>query len=136
MRDEIGVYEFIISLAIALETDEQEFFRQYVLAHGDPKKFKWVYRDRPGDSVSGVNVDALAAGMAGDGRSHSAGKTAKGDVADFAHMSNVLRVDKRTLTYPDGRIVVEYVDRDGNEVDVGGMTFMRSPRLEAERAGT
>ncbi len=125
MRDEIGVYEFVISLAVALEIDEQEFFRQYILAHGDPKKFRWIYRGSVSGGRGSIDLQSLA----------KEGLVASPVDADsLAHLQGVKKVSKRTLTYPDGREVVEYIDSDGNRVDMDGHVFMKSKKAERASA--
>lgn len=127
MRDEIGVYEFIISLAVALEIDEQEFFRQYVLAHGDPKKFRWIYRGSGRGGRGSLDLGSLAKqGLI----------ASRVDVANLAHLEGVKKVSKRILTYPDGRKVTEYIDSDGNKVDMDGQVFMKSKKMERASGST
>lgn len=124
MRDEICPYEFIISLAVALEKDEQERFWEYVLAGGKPKKFKWVYRDII--DKSGINLAAMVENVGGGLR---------GDIANLAHMSGIQRVSKRVYTLPDGRVLEEYIDQDGNVIDATDKVFMRSRQAEAKKRG-
>lgn len=125
MRDEVGVYEFVILLAVALETDEQEFFRQYTLAHGDPKKFKWTYGGSASSAKSEVlDVDKLvmqwtAGDKAGPGNRINTAKTEA-----VAHLGR--KVFRRVYEYPNGAKKIEYVDEAGNIVDMKGSVFMKS----------
>jgi len=113
-------------LAVALELEELDSFKFWVLAQQDPKKFKWVSSDKAGTAkpqdVSGKIVRFAVTKL---------GATPlKGDIWALAKqrgMEPVYRIEKE-----DGSIV--YVDEDGNEVEPPrGKTFIQSKDLEKEK---
>lgn len=111
-------------MAVALDLDELDRYWQYVLAGGDPKKFKWSSPDKAGtvehqlpgatpqDKIKNIFENA-ARGLT-RGAMGLADLPKGGNVEQFFKMMNRPKIER--LEYPDG--TVEYRDEQGNLVDM------------------
>lgn len=124
---------FYIRLAVALDLDERETFFRYVLAHGDPKKFKWSSPDKAGTSThDGSLVQNLLREFKG--------RVARGDIANIVQPGERVIVAKYAV-YADGRReLAGYVWKDTGEeltpeeLVEQGRVFMKSRVLERRKS--
>lgn len=112
-------------MAIALELEELDSFRFWVLAQQDPKKFAWSSPDKAG-TVKPQDVGGKIVRFAVQ---KLKARPIKGDIWTLARqrgMKPVYRVEKE-----DGSVV--FVDEKGNEVKPpSGMTFVESKAVKKE----
>lgn len=110
---------------MALELEELDSFRFWVLAQQDPKKFKWSSPDKAG-TVKPQNVGGKIVRFAIE---RLKARPMKGDIWTLARqrgMKPVYRIEKE-----DGSVV--FVDENGNEVKPpSGMTFIESKAVKKE----
>jgi len=98
---------YYVLLAVALDLDERDQHFRYVLAGGDPKKFKWSSPDRAGTRDQAEMWNKVA----------SKAKTMmRGDIGYIAQ-EDWQRITKVTDTpYGDARTRVRYINEDGKDV--------------------
>jgi len=111
--------DWIRYLDASIEAQEQDDFRFWVSAGGDPKKFRWRYRHR--GAMSSADIGEKITSLAKDLKI----APVKGDVYDVAKRKGLMMV--RQIVGADGEI--KYVDEDGNEVSPPeGSFFVPSAR--------
>lgn len=110
LRDEIPWDEYYMLLAVALDIDEREQYRQYVLAGGDPRKFKWSSYDKAGTepSSSPQSFWTKVAAQMGHGL--------KSDIAYAVEGLGLEPIVKITETMSDGSTRVRYETQDGRDI--------------------
>lgn len=115
--------EYFILMAVALDLDELDKYWQYVLAGGEPKKFKWSSPDKAGTVQAPTpgrtpqekirNIFDRAARGFTKGAVSLDGLPKGGTAADFFRVMNRPKIQR--LEYPDG--TVEYRDMNGELVE-------------------
>ncbi len=97
---------YYVLLAVALDLDERDQHFRYVLAGGDPKKFKWSSPDRAGTHDQGEMWDRVLT---------KAGKYTRGDIGYIAQ-DHWERIKSVTKTFSDGSTRTRYYNELGEEV--------------------
>jgi hypothetical protein len=103
---ELPWHRYYVLLAVALDLDERDQHFRYVLAGGDPKKFKWGSPDRAGTDDSSSMWDKVV---------RKAGKVAQGDISYIAQ-DHWERIKEVTKTFKNGMTRTRYYNEHGEEV--------------------
>lgn len=117
---------WIVYLAVSLELEELDQYRDYVLAGGDPKKFHWSSADKAG-TATGSDPAKIGERVMAFARETKV-PPIRGDIWDLARNRGMKPIYQ--VTKDDGSVV--YVDDAGNEVKTSGFTFVPSGRLKDE----
>lgn len=125
MADGLETAEFIQYYAIALDLEEKESFRQYAMAGGDPKEFKWSESwHEPSPEEIGKKLIEFAKDVKMRG--------IRTDIADIADIQGRLSADwamVKVFQREDG----SFIDEQGNPVQPPpGYTFIKSEKLTKE----
>jgi hypothetical protein len=124
IETELPWSRYIMYLAVALDQEEIDSFRFWVLAQQDPKRFTWSSPDKAGTSTPDIGQKAILFAQ----QKLGAGAIAKGDIWTLARlrgMEPVYQIEK-----PDGTKV--YVDEKGNPVNMSGVEFVPSEKAKQE----
>lgn len=117
---------WICYLAIALDLEELDSYRFWVLAQQDPKKFQWVSEDKAGT----VSPDRVGEKIVAFAQDRFKAAPIKGDIWTLARqrgMKPVYRIEKE-----DGSVV--FVDEHGDKVDPpAGQVFVQSEALKEDK---
>jgi hypothetical protein len=117
-------------LAVALDLQEQEDFKTYVLAGNDAKKFQWASPDHAGTRTPDVaeQIVRLASDV-------FKAPPIKGDIWALAKLRGMKPHYKvKIWDRETGKFLRHaYVDEDGNEVDVEGLTVIESKHPDAKK---
>jgi len=133
IQDELYWHRWIAYLATALDLDEQDDYKAYILAGGEPKKFKWASSDHAGTTPDQDIGQEMLRGLGGK-------KTvarAKGDIwqyGDAVGLRKVVKADK-WAEQEDGsyKMVGQvWVDEDGKEVSLDGFAVVESSSEDAK----
>lgn len=130
---------FYTTLAVALDLEERDRHFRYILARGDPKKWKWSSWDNAGTAPEG-RTSGLWSRVLRKFRGH--GRI--GAIDDVADGQDIPKAVAVTVSIPDGRKITKYLPPDVAEAvkkgeihfnkakEVDDMTkrvFMRSKRV-------
>ena len=104
LERDIGLGQYYCYLAVALDEQELDHYHDYIMAGGDPKKFKWQSPDHAGTRSVGAETGPREFHL--DNVLAQAGE--QGSEIDFANATG------RTLYYvtPSGI----YMNKDGQQV--------------------
>jgi hypothetical protein len=109
-------YRYIRYLVVALDMQEQEDFRYWVLAQQDPKKFHWSSANTSQPNVA-HKVLQFAKEKLG------AKNLVKSDIWEYADGKLPMVFRAKVFDSDTGQFLREaWVDKDGKEVNVNGLT--------------
>ena len=122
---------YVRYVAIALELQEQEDFRYWVLSQQDPKKFRWATSDHAG-TTSGSVQEKILQHM---GATRQTGSL-KGDVWDYGSVTGMQKVFKVKVFDSDTGEFLRFAwaDETGKEIDVKGAMVIESQHPGAREA--
>jgi hypothetical protein len=122
--EELSISDFFQLYAVALDLEEQRQYEQYILAGGDPKKFRWSSRspDEPratdDDLMGGILDFAIKSRI----------KPKRIDIADIASIQGDMPF---AFQLPNG----DFVDEDGNPIEPPpGYVFVKSKKASQNEA--
>lgn len=120
MYNHIPVDRWLAYLSVALDLREQDEYKSYLLAGGDPKKFKWSSPDHAGTREEITLADKLAHGAKGLSR------TEKRDIWEYGRLRGFQTI-VRAERWEEGEngekgkfLEYVWVDENGQEVDTSG----------------
>lgn len=121
MHDEILADRWLAYLSVALDLKEQDEYKAYILAGGEPKKFKWSSPDHAGTREEITLAEKLV-----HGASKGFSQASKRDIWEYGKLrglKTVIRAEKWQEGENGSRgkfLGYVWVDESGQEVDVSG----------------
>lgn len=116
IANDLDVSEFIQYYAMALDLDEREMYQKFILAGGDPEKFKWSEEWKPPKTIGDKIFQFAGERM----------KTKPRQI-DLAEIAEIQGGFDMVYQLEDG----SYVDQGGKPIEVPpGYVFVKSDKLK------
>lgn len=120
---------------MALDLREQDDYRAYIAAGGEPKKFKWASSDHAGMN-SGESVAETIIREVQRRKGFSSGKRDVWEYGEVVGFKKITKAEKwQEPDKPGGKGVFlghVWVDEEGKEVDTSGYVIIESQHGEAK----
>lgn len=127
--DEILPDRWLAYLSVSLDMNEQDDYRAYISAGGDPKKFKWSSSDHAGMKPKSTVMEQILDGVKAGGFA-ARGKRDIWEYGEAIGLKTITKAEKWAEPERPGEkgkfLGHVWVDDSGNEVDTSGYIIIET----------